>query len=226
MAAKSTGDPAVDALYEVRRGTVGFVDVPELGFAVVDGTGRPGDDAFAEAVQALYSVSYGAHFAVKKATGAAPRVMPLEALWWVVGAEAQQAVERFASGAGLLADADPGSWRWRAMIAQLAPIDGAVIDRAIAEAKAKKGLPALDAVRFEKWAEGPSAQIMHVGPYATEQASIVVLHRAIAEHGSRPRGRHHEIYLSDPRTSAPERLRTILRQPVQPAERPVASPGR
>ena len=75
----------------------------------------------------------------------------------------------------------------------------------------------LDALRFERWAEGPSAQIMHVGPYATEPATIRAPHDAIAEHGSRPRGRHHEIYLGNPRTSAPERLRTILRQSVEPA---------
>jgi hypothetical protein len=73
----------------------------------------------------------------------------------------------------------------------------------------------LDAVRFERWTEGPCAQIMHVGPYATEGASLVALHRAIAEHGDRPRGRHHEIYLGDPRTAAPEKLRTILRQPIE-----------
>lgn len=145
MATKSTGDPSIDALYTVGKGKVEFVEVPELGFVAIDGDGAPGDDAFSNALQALYSVSYTAHFAVKKATGEAPRVMALEALWWVES----------------------------------------------------------------------SAQIMHIGPYSTEQISIVELHKAIAGHGSRPRGRHHEIYLGDPRTSAPEKLRTILRQPIE-----------
>jgi hypothetical protein len=114
-------------------------------------------------------------------------------------------------------ESDRDRWRWRAMIMQLPPIDETVIGQAITEAHAKKDIAELDALRYERWEEGPSAQIMHVGPYATEATSIVALHRAIAEHGSRPHSRHHEIYLGDPRTSAPERLRTILRQPIEPA---------
>ena len=98
---------------------------------------------------------------------------------------------------------------------QLPPIDGPVIEQAVIETRAKKDLASLDSVRYERWAEGPCAQIMHVGPYATEPDSIVALHKAIADHGATPRGRHHEIYLGDPRTSAPEKLRTILRQPIQ-----------
>jgi Uncharacterized conserved protein len=212
---KSTGDPLIDALYNVRRGRVELVDVPELGFLVIDGVGGPVDEAFHDAMQALYSVSYGAHFALKKATGEAPRVMALEALWWVEGAEAQATMERIAAGEANMNESDRDEWRWKAMIMQLAPIDAAMIEQAIAEAKAKKDIASLSALRYERWAEGPSAQIMHVGPYAAEPASIIALHKAIAEHGSKPRGRHHEIYLGDPRTSAPEKLRTILRQPIQ-----------
>ena len=212
---KSTGDPLIDALYNVRRGRVELVDVPALGFLVIDGVGGPVDEAFHDAMQALYSVSYGAHFALKKATGEAPRVMALEALWWVEGAEAQATMERIAAGEANMNESDRDEWRWKAMIMQLAPIDAAMIEQAIAEAKAKKDIASLSALRYERWAEGPSAQIMHVGPYATEPASIIALHKAIAEHGSKPRGRHHEIYLGDPRTSAPEKLRTILRQPIQ-----------
>ena len=226
MSTKSTGDPAVDALYAPRRGRVEFVEVPELGFLMIDGAGAPGDDAFTDAIQALYSVSYGAHFGVREAGRAAPKVMPLEALWWVVGPDAQETVEGFASGAASLADADRSRWRWCAMIAQLPPIDGSAIEQAIAQVTAKKAVPGLDALRFERWAEGPTAQIMHVGPYAAEPATIRTLHEAIAEHGLRPRGRHHEIYLGNPRTSAPERLRTILRQPVEPAQRSGATAGR
>jgi len=161
-------------------------------------------------------VSYGAHFTLKRATGTAPRVMALEALWWVDGAEAQSIMERIAMGEGGMEESDRDLWRWRAMIMQLPPIDGAMIEQAIGEAKAKKEIAALDHLRYEHWTEGPSAQIMHIGPYATEQVSIVALHQAIADQGLRPRGRHHEVYLGDPRTSAPERLRTILRQPVEP----------
>jgi len=161
-------------------------------------------------------VSYGAHFALRKATGEAPRVMALEGLWWVEGADAQATMERIAAGEASMQDSDRDQWHWRAMMMQLAPIDGAMIEQAITEAKAKKDIASPPALRYERWAEGPSAQIMHTGPYTTEPASIVALHRAIAEHGSKPRGRHHEIYLGDPRTSAPEKLRTILRQPIEP----------
>jgi hypothetical protein len=143
--------------------------------------------------------------------------MALEALWWVEGADGQETMARIAAGEASMDESDRSQWRWRAMIVQLPPIDGVWIERAIAEARAKKDIAALDVVRYERWTEGPSAQIMHIGPYATEQISVVALHKAIAENGSRPRGRHHEIYLGDPRTSAPEKLRTILRQPIEPA---------
>jgi hypothetical protein len=216
MAMGSTEHASIDALYKVRKGQVEFVDVPEFGFVMVDGGGAPGDGAFSDALQALYSVSYGAHFAVKKATGEAPRVMTLEALWWVEGAHAQATMERIAAGEAAMDESDRSQWRWRAMIMQLPPIDESAIEQAVAQAKAKKAVASLDALHYERWEEGPSAQIMHIGPYATEATSVVALHRAIAEHGSRPRGRHHEIYLGDPRTSAPEKLRTILRQPIEP----------
>ena len=214
---KSTGDPSIDALYTVRKGTVEFVDVPELAFLVIDGRGAPDGGAFHDAIQALYSVSYGAHFALKKATGDAPRVMALEALWWVEGADAQATMERVAAGEASMDESDREQWHWRAMIMQLAPIDVSVVGAAILVAMAKKDIAVLSALRYEHWAEGESAQIMHIGPYATEPASIVALHRAITGHGSTPRGRHHEIYLGDPRTSAPKTLRTILRQPIKPS---------
>jgi hypothetical protein len=214
--ATSTRDPVIDALYRVRKGKVEFVDVPELGFVVIEGTGAPGGDTFTNALQALYSVSYGAHFALKKATGNAPRVMTLEALWWMEGAHADAAMARLAAG-GVSDDAERDRWCWQAMIVQLPPIDETLIAAAVAEAATKKPNPALSTLRFQRWAEGPSAQIMHIGPYSTEPASIAALHQAIAGHGARPRGRHHEIYLGDPRTAAPDKLRTILRQPIEPA---------
>ena len=111
MTAKSTGVAAVDALYKVRKGQVDFIDVPELGFVAVDGGGDPNGPAFAAAIQTLYSVSYTAHFTLKKATGAAPAVMMLEALWWVDGPDAQQVMERMASGSADLSDGDRARWR-------------------------------------------------------------------------------------------------------------------
>ena len=222
--ATSSGDPAVDALYRVPKGKIEFVDVPEFGFVMVDGRGAPGGEVFTNALQALYSVSYGAHFALKKVSGTAPRVMPLEALWWMEGADAEVAMARLAAG-GVSDETERDRWCWRAMIMQLPPIDEAVIEVAAKDASAKKPNPALAALRYERWAEGPSAQIMHVGPYSTESLSVAALHRAIAEHGYRPRGRHHEIYLGDPRTAAPDKLRTILRQPVEPLMADLCAPA-
>jgi hypothetical protein len=168
-----------ESLLKVRKGAVDIVDVPEFGFVAVTGTGEPGGAEFTEAVQALYSVSYGAHFRLKKLTGEAPRVMPLEGLWWVDDAE--------------------------------------LIAAATAEAARKKALPGLARLEYIRWAEGRCAQLLHIGPYAAEAPSIAALHEAIAEAGYRPHGRHHEIYLGDPRRSAPEKLRTIIRHPVEPA---------
>ena len=185
-------------LFRARKGVVDFIEVPELHYLVVDGTGAPADSDFADAIAALYAVSYGAHFVAKKLFGDAPKVMPLEALWW---------------GATSWTDPDRSSWHWRALIMQPEPIDSDIVAAAVEGAR-HKPLPALDLVRFEHWAEGLSAQIMHVGPYSAEGPTIERMHEAIAAAGYQLRGRHHEIYLGDPRRAAPDKLRTILRQPV------------
>ena len=202
-------------LYRGRKGRVDLVDVPELLLVAVDGHGDPGGPDFAAAIQALYGVSYPAHFLIKKRHGQAPRVMPLEALWWVEDDDARDTFTRVATGEADVEDTDRSLWRWRAFMVQPEPLDEIVLEEAIAEATRKD--PTRSAVTVERWREGLCAQIMHVGPYAAEAPSIVALHHGIAELGYRPRGRHHEIYLGDPRRSAPERLRTILRHPVEPA---------
>jgi len=206
----------IDGLYKPRPCTVELVDVPGLAFVAVPGQGAPEGQAFAEAVQVLYAVSYGAHFQLRKAFGAAPRVMPLEALWWVAEDE-RAVVEAVTRGEVTMADTDRERWRWRAMIMQPEPIDAGVAAEAVARARSKKELPALDRLTFDTWEEGRCAQLLHVGPYAAEAPSLRRLHEAIARAHLRPRGRHHEVYLGDPRRSAPQHLRTILRQPVEPA---------
>jgi hypothetical protein len=205
-----------ESLLKVGKGAVDIVDVPEFGFVAVTGTGEPGGAEFTAAVQALYSVSYGAHFALKKLTGEAPRVMPLEGLWWVDDSAQQDIVAAVARGEATMADSERGSWRWKTMIMQPEPIGAELIAAAAAEAAGKKDLPGLARLRYIRWAEGRCAQLLHIGPYAAEAPSIVRLHDAIAAAGYRPRGRHHEIYLGDPRRSAPEKLRTIIRHPVEP----------
>jgi hypothetical protein len=210
-----TTTPAQNSLYTGHRGSVDFIDVPELAYLGVTGHGAPESTDFAAAVQALYAVSYGAHFLLKRAFGQAPRVMPLEALWWLVEPDEESVVEAFAVDHGL-AGADRDRWHWRAMIMQPDPLDEPTVSEAMSRARAKD-LPALDHLVFERWAEGACAQLLHVGPYSTEGPSIERLHAAIRTAGRQPRGHHHEIYLGDPRRSAPERLRTIVRQPCGPA---------
>lgn len=193
----------IESLYRARRDVVELVDVPELGFVAVDGHGAPESEEFAAAVQAVYGVSYGAHFLLKKLSGSAPKVMLLEALWWM-----DDPAIRF----------DPARrdrWRWRVMIHQPEPVGEDVIRQAVELAR-QKASERVDRVRFLRWREGLCAQTLHIGSYAEEPATIARLHETITATGHRPRGRHHEIYLGDPRRAAPEKLRTILRQPVEP----------
>lgn len=192
-------------LYTGRKGKVDFVDVPELGYLVIDGSGAPDETEgpFQRAIQTLFKASYAVHFGVKKKNGEAPRVMPIEALWWVEGPDATD-----------FAHASPEAWRWRAQIMQPPPIDRELVTGALRQLGAKH-VPGLADLCYELWEEGRCAQTLHVGPYDAEGPAIEALHLAICDAGFHPRGRHHEIYLGDPRRSAPERLRTLIRQPVR-----------
>lgn len=209
-------DTTLDALYKARRGRVDLIAVPLLGYLVVAGQGDPNGPGFADAVQSLYAVSYGAHFLAKKELGQAPKVRPLEAQWWVDDPKQQDIVMAVALGGASMADTDRDDWRWQAMIMQPAPLDEGIIARAIDKAR-EKPLASLERLEYVCWEEGLCAQTLHVGPFADEAPTIVALHEGLTAAGYRPRGRHHEIYLSDPRRSAPEKLRTLLRHPVEPA---------
>ena len=180
-----------------------FVDVPELRFAMVDGHGDPNvAPEYVEAVQALYSVAYTARFALKRTPGGLDYgVMPLEGLWWA------EDMAAFTTG-------DKSSWDWTMMIMQPAQVTPEVFADARATAARKKSLPAIERLRLEPLTEGRAAQVLHVGPYAAEGPLIQSLHAFIADHGCEPVGEHHEIYLNDPSRTAPEKLRTIIRQPV------------
>jgi len=186
-----------------------LIDVPALPYLMVDGAEAPGGGGFAGAVAALYATAYAIKFAIKKA-GSDPDygVAPLEALWWS------------ADGRPVDPSARPAAVRWKAMVMQPDFVDRRRVDAGIAAARAKlakKNAPAnaaLDRIVLERLAEGRAAQLLHVGPYAEEGADIERLHAFIAQQRLAPRGRHHEIYLNDPARTAPEKLKTILRQPV------------
>lgn len=181
----------------------GLVDVPEFSFLMVDGHGNPNDAVtYRQAVEALYSVSYTIKFALRRAaTPLDYRVLPLEGLWWVPDMS-QFSIER------------KEDWDWTMMIRQPNEVDERLFDEATQQAVAKKRLPAAPLLRLESFTEGLAAQVMHIGPYAAEGPTIQRLHDFIAALGLELAGKHHEIYLGDPRRSAPEKLKTLLRQPV------------
>jgi hypothetical protein len=189
-------------LYAPNAVTPSIVDVPRFKFLMVDGQGDPNTSAaFRDAIQALYPLAYGVHFALKKA-GIESHVSPLEALWW-------------AQGKGDLLGVSPAKWQWTAMIRQPQEVTEARFEQVRAEAQRKQPAGSLEKVRLEEFEEGLSAQIMHVGPYSAEGPTIERLRAFIAEKGYRPRGRHHEIYLGDPRRARPEKLKTAVRQPIE-----------
>jgi hypothetical protein len=189
-------------LYNPSKKDISVVDVPPMNFVMFDGKGDPGKTPeFQKGVEALYTVAYTLKFMLKKRGGRPDyTVPPCEGLWWAGDMTAFSANRRC-------------EWKWTIMIMQPDFVTKALIDEAVAEAKKKKDLPALAKVRFERFAEGKCVQIMHVGPYADEWPTIERMHRFIAEHGWQLRGKHHEIYLSDPRKTAPEKLKTVIRHP-------------
>ena len=190
-------------LYRPSAKQVSVVDVPAMTFLMVDGRGDPNTSlAYQQALEALYSLSYTLKFKIKKGAGVDYTVMPLEGLWWT-------------DDPSLFSLSDKDSWSWTSMLMQPEVVTLEAVEEALVEVEQKKDPPALDRVRFEAYHEGLSAQIMHIGPYAAEEPTIARLHRFIAGEGYALRGKHHEIYLSDPRRTAPERMRTVIRQPIR-----------
>ena len=178
--------------------------VPPLTYFMVDGEGDPNkSQAFEQAVEALYSLSYTLKFSLKKSPRAIDYgVMPLEALWW-------------ADDPRVFFQIDKSAWKWTAMILQPEFVSRANVDVAFDEVRKKKSPAALDRVRFEALDEGESVQTLYLCPFSKEGPTIQRMHDVIHAAGKEIHGKHHEIYLSDPRRTAPDKLRTILRQPMR-----------
>jgi hypothetical protein len=190
-------------LYKPPKGKFTVVDVPEMNFLMIDGHGDPNTSPeYQDAVEALYALAYTIKFALKDDPETDDYVVPpLEGLWWV------ENMEEFSME-------DKDAWDWTMMILQPEWVTEGVVREARAETARKKELPALGRVRFAPYHEGPAAQILYVGPYDGEAPTIAALHEFIRERGRELRGKHHEIYLSDPRRTAPEKLKTVIRQPM------------
>jgi hypothetical protein len=191
-------------LYQPPAGEITAVAVPPLTYLMVDGQGDPNTSkAFEHAVEALYSLSYTLKFSLKKSSRAIDYgVMPLEGLWW-------------ADDPHVFFQTDKSTWKWTAMILQPEFISRANVDAAFDEVRKKKNPAALERVRFEVLDEGDSIQTLYQGPFSQEGPTIQRMHDAIHATGKGLYGKHHEIYLSDPRRTAPSKLRTILRQPMR-----------
>lgn len=189
--------------YHASAKDVADVDVPAFNFLMIDGKGDPGSSAtYAQAVEALFTVSYTAKFIVKKGPQAIDyAVMPLEGLWWADDMSAFTAN-------------DKAQWQWTMMIMQPAFVESAVLERAISEVYKKKNLPALPLLRLESFTEGRCAQILHVGPFSEEGPTVQRVHDHIDARAMRS-GKHHEIYLSDIRRADPRKWKTIIRQPLR-----------
>jgi len=195
-------------LYSVKAEPA-LVKVPELAVLAVDGLGDPnGSQRFQDCVSALYSASFALKFALKKARGLDWGMLGLEGDWYCDDM-ASFAMDR------------RGEWKWTLVIVQPDFVTAAEAEAAIAAARAKKGAsPAAADLRFERRPAHEAAQILHLGPYDDEPPTIERLHAFIESKGLRLAGRHREIYLSDARRVAPEKLRTIPRQEVTSVTKP------
>ena len=203
-------------LYQPSAKKVEILKVPKLQFAMIDGAIEKGSEPgksplFAEATQALYSISYTLKFMLKKhKTNAIDYpVMALEGLWWVED--------------GMFDITIKDNWFYTLMILQPEVITKDIFAEGLEQVRKKKGdLPAISKLRLAKFEEGLCMQVMHIGPYATEPATIERMRAFASENGYRDRvgplnGKHHEIYLGDPRKADPAKLKTVLRHPLERA---------
>lgn len=195
-------------LYLPSAKMVEVVDVLPFNFVMVDGQIEKGaspetSESYMDAIGALYGLAYTLKFTSKlRATNPIDfTVMALEGLWW--------------SASGEFDSEKKGDWKWTMMIMQPDHITVEMFRQAREDFRKKKGdSQALSAARFERFHEGSSVQIMHIGPYSEEPATIEKMHAFAQENGYELRGKHHEIYIGDPRRSKPENLKTVLRHPV------------
>jgi hypothetical protein len=205
-------------LYAPSAKKVEVVDVPALNFAMIDGAIEPGQGPgtsplFQENMQALYGAAYTLKFMLKQrkenavwngpAVGNGPvdyPVMALEGLWWVEDS--------------LFDIHKPGNWKYTVMIMQPDLITPELFQEALAQLRKKKPGPGIERLRFERFHEGRSLQLLHVGPYSEEPATVARMDAFAQEHGYNLHGKHHEIYLGNPLRADPAKLKTILRHPI------------
>jgi hypothetical protein len=184
-----------------------IIEVPKMNFIMIDGEGDPNtSQMFQDAIQTLFPLSYTLKFKVKKDMEIDYPVMALEGLWWGT----PKGLTKFTSD-------DKAQWFWTLMMMQPDIITPDLVEIAIAEVRKNKDPPLLDNVRFESFEEGLVVQQMHIGPFDDEWKTVEPMHAWTEEQGYKLTGKHHEIYLSDMRRTAPEKLKTVLRHPIKKA---------
>lgn len=190
--------------YQSKRGRFDVIELPKLHYLSINGGGGPESQGFSDAIATLYPVAYTLKFMSKIDLKKDYVVPPLEALWWAEDWEV------------FTTKFDKTQWDWSAMIMTPDWISQAIFERAIEQVKAKKDLPQLDRLHLIELEERTCVQTLHIGPFSEEGPVLKAMHDAfIPDQGLAMTGKHHEIYLSDFRKASPQKLRTILRQPVE-----------
>ena len=186
--------------YYKAKTTPSIVEFGEIPYLTLEGKGEPAAEAFTKSVETLYPLAYG----IKKICKTQRKdfaVPKLEGLWWVKSNKPALEVPR-------------KDWYWKLLIRLPDFATPEMLIDAKEEVFKKKGLPLIKETKFEKLNEGKCIQIMHIGPYSTESETIEKMKKVMKEKGFTENGLHHEIYISDPRKTAPEKMKTILRQPI------------
>jgi hypothetical protein len=200
-------------LYAPSVKKIEVVEVPAMNFIMLDGAIEPDQSpgtspSFAEAMQALYGAAYTLKFTVKlrKQDPVDYPVMALEGLWWVED--------------GSFDIRKPGNWKYTVMIMQPDLVTPGMFAETLAQLRKKRGdQPVFSRLRLEAFHEGLAVQTMHIGPYATEPATVERMQSFMQANGFQDLiglgGKHHEIYMGDPRRADPAKLKTVLRHPVK-----------
>ncbi|WP_152189466.1 GyrI-like domain-containing protein [Georgenia satyanarayanai] len=193
--------------YQARRGEFRVLDIPDLRYLMVDGHGDPNTAPdFTAAVETLYPVAYAVKFVSKEQLRHDYVVPPLEGLWWADDMDA------------FTCSRDKSRWDWTLLLLVPSWVPAELVDATVEHVRTTKRPARIDDLRVASLREGTCVQTLHVGAFDDEGPVLERLHHEVLPaRGLRPAGAHHEIYLSDMRRTAPERQRTILRQPVAPA---------
>lgn len=202
MSTKVDFKKALKQLYNPPKGSFHLVEVPQMNFLMLDGRGDPNTSLdYQQAIEALYTMSYAIKFALKS-QGYDHIVPPLEGLWWMENMNEFSLMNK-------------NRWEWTMMIMQPEWITSEWVEKVRQDTTKKKSNAYLSAVRFEAYNEGFAVQTLYIGAYEKEAPTIADMHRFIASSGYLTNGKHHEIYIGNPRKTSPDKLQTILRQPIR-----------